>query len=169
MTLVSVKNGVRTAGVAAFLVAWFTELHWMGWVSTACYGSLGFMVMVNDIRSWLGLPRARWFDKQGVTIFDVLADRARRALANRWRHRLVKAPGRRLDAIACFLWSQKTYERVFKPARVDLINEWRTSVETRQLAKARWIYFVRAPYTILSHMFFQLPWSVAKTIKSLLK
>jgi hypothetical protein len=58
---------------------------------------------------------------------------------------------------------------VFKPARVDLINEWRTSVETRQLTKARWIYFVRAPYTILSHMFFQLPWSAAEAIKTLLK
>jgi hypothetical protein len=44
-----------------------------------------------------------------------------------------------MDAIANFFWSRKAYERVFKPARADLIHEWQEAIWAGENGKARWI------------------------------
>lgn len=70
-----------------------------------------------------------------------------------------------LDAIAHFFWSEKTYVMVFKPARAELMHELYEARDQRW--KARWIRWVRGPFTLITHMLFQLPVSLLRRLVEL--
>lgn len=79
------------------------------------------------------------------------------------------APLGRLDRIARFFWSARAYQQVFEPARNDIIHEWIEAEAAGELWKSRWISYVRGPYTLLSHMLFQMPVSICKRVLEVIR
>lgn len=57
------------------------------------------------------------------------------------------------------LWSQKTYSRVFKPAKDDLLRELQRAQKSHKTFQAWWIKSVRGPYSIIEIAVRQAPWS----------
>lgn len=70
----------------------------------------------------------------------------------------------RLDAIARFFWSEKTYTRVFRAHQLEIIYEWSLAKRNGERHKANYIRFVRGPFMMLVHMVTQLPFSVIKLV-----
>jgi hypothetical protein len=67
-----------------------------------------------------------------------------------------------LDRIAYFVYSKKVYERVFKAARADVVYEWGLAKKNDEIWKARYIKWVRGPYTFFSHVIAHAPGSFVK-------
>lgn len=85
------------------------------------------------------------------------------------RSRIIRAPVSRLDRIAQLVWTEKTYERVFKPARVDVLHEWQQAEAAGDHRRARFIKYLRGPLSMLSHMAAQVPVSLLKVAVDLWK
>ena len=80
------------------------------------------------------------------------------------RSPIVRPPVSRLDRFAQLLWSVNTYERVFKPARADIIREWQQAEVAKDLRRAQLIKYVIGPALMLQHMVTQLPFSLIKKL-----
>lgn len=85
------------------------------------------------------------------------------------RSRIVRAPAARLDRIAQLLWSKPTYERVFKPARADVVHEWQRAEARGDHKRVRMLRYFHGPVSMLQHMAAQVPVSVIKFLIDLWK
>ena len=78
--------------------------------------------------------------------------------------RLETPPVTTLDSVARFLWTPKTYDRVFKPARADLVDAWEQAHITGETRRAWYIKHVLSRWIMLSHMASQTPSSLIKLL-----
>jgi hypothetical protein len=78
--------------------------------------------------------------------------------------KIATPPVYRLDAIARFFWSAKTYERVFEPVKADVLEEWYQAELAGRHRAAWWTKHVRGRWTMLCHMAMQLPFSLGKLV-----
>jgi hypothetical protein len=62
------------------------------------------------------------------------------AVASNRTPKLALPPGTRLNAVAEFLFSKKTYERVFQPTISDLQDEYIAALALDRSWKARWVW-----------------------------
>lgn len=85
------------------------------------------------------------------------------------RPRIIRPPAPLLDAIARTIWSDKTYRRVFAPARADIIFEWQAAIVRGDHRAARRIKYVRGPWIMLWTMAWQVPWSLLKKVVEIVK
>jgi hypothetical protein len=84
--------------------------------------------------------------------------------ARNTRPPIVRPPASRLARVARLLWSARTNERVFMPARADIIHEWLLAEAAGDRRQAWWIRYVRGPSAMLHHMAAQLPYSLLKAV-----
>jgi hypothetical protein len=85
------------------------------------------------------------------------------------RSKVITPPLGRLDRIVRLLWSRSVCDRVFTPARADIVHEWHDAEIAGAVWRSRWIRYVRGPYSMGFHMLSQLPWDLLKTIAKLLR
>lgn len=116
-----------------------------------------------------GIAVSRWRRQalvQGIRMASERISWFGRMWLNR-RSLLVRPPASRLDRIAQLLWSTKTYERVFKPARADIIHEWQQAEVTGDRHRELLIRYVTGPASMAQHMAAQLPFSLIKMLVKL--
>ena len=73
-----------------------------------------------------------------------------------------------LDRIVRFFWSSKAYDRVFKPARADIVNDWEQAHIAGETKRAWYIKHLLGRWIILCHIAVQIPWSAIGFILKLL-
>jgi hypothetical protein len=81
--------------------------------------------------------------------------------------RIHKPPLSSFDWCFRLFWSTKTYERVFKPARAELLFEYFEALKAGEIARARWIRWGRGPFTLIWHALSQVPMSLAKRFREM--
>lgn len=77
---------------------------------------------------------------------------------------IVKPPLFRLDTLARFLWSQKTYTRVFRAHQLEIIHEWCEAERMGERRRATYIRYVGGPLSMLWHMVMQIPTSAVDLV-----
>ena len=86
-----------------------------------------------------------------------------RLMSRKARARSIELPPlMTLDRIVRFLWSAKTYSRVFEPARADLVDEWQRAFVAGETQHAWYIKHVLGRLIMLNHIAVQLPSSILK-------
>ena len=91
----------------------------------------------------------------------------RYALTKTRHARIERPPLMLLDSILRFLWTKKTYDRVFSPARSDIVHDWQQAHFAGETKRAWYIKHVLGRGIMLSHAAAQLPWSIIKFFVSL--
>jgi len=74
-----------------------------------------------------------------------------------------------MDRIVRFFWQSKTYDRVFKPARADVVDDWEQAHIAGETRRAWYIKHILGRWIILSHVAAQIPSSTISFILKLLQ
>lgn len=151
----------------AYMWLWIT-IGWGVGSSLTTIGLRGKYVMSTCIflAMALGIVASKVRRQTACEIFRAARDGASKLVPRR-RRLVVRPPVSCLDRIAQLLWSAKTYERVFKPARADIVHEWQQSEIAGDVWRTRVIRYVRGPYSMVAHMVAQVPFSIGKLVVKL--
>lgn len=154
------------------------HLYRWGWRMAVAIG-LGAVLTVSILHATGNAhPTPRQVDHVNAAVTPILMFLSmltykgwRLALLKKLRNRrvLVHPPLRFLDWVCLFLWSSKTYERVFLPARMDILTDWQNAEVRGHRKLAWWIRNIRGPGIMLQHMAAQVPWSMLRRIVKALK
>lgn len=74
-----------------------------------------------------------------------------------------RSPASRLGALARFIWTKKTYDRVFAPVLADAHQEWSAADFAGHIRQVRWIQ-LRTALIMVSHMLAQIPVSILRLV-----
>jgi hypothetical protein len=83
--------------------------------------------------------------------------------------RIIRPPLSRFASVVRAVWGEKTYARVFGPARADLIFEWQEAVKRGELKLAWWIKYGRSSWTMFWTVLHQIPFTLLDKLKALFK
>jgi hypothetical protein len=74
-----------------------------------------------------------------------------------------------IDRFVQALWTTKTYDRVFKPARADLVTEWEQAHISGNTKRAWYVKHVLGRWILISHIAAQIPLSMIKLLLKILQ